>query len=52
MKTETKNTELTIIVFLDITQRPGFYLKHNVLEAGFCLHHQVKAYSVVPNWQG
>jgi hypothetical protein len=36
----------TSIEFLDIIHPPVFYLKHTVSETGFCLHLQVKAYSV------
>jgi hypothetical protein len=31
-----------IITILDIIHRPGFYLKHDVSEAGFCLRLQVE----------
>jgi hypothetical protein len=31
------------ITILDIIYRPVFYLKHDVLETGFCLRLQVEA---------
>jgi hypothetical protein len=38
-----------IIEFLDVIHCPVVYLRHSVLETGFCLHPQVKAYSIWPN---
>jgi hypothetical protein len=38
-----------ITEFLDIIHRSVFYLEHNVSETGFCVHLQVKAYSIGPN---
>jgi hypothetical protein len=38
-----------IVVFLDVTHRPVFYLKCNVWETGFCFRLHVKIYTVRPN---
>jgi hypothetical protein len=38
-----------VIDFFDINYCPVFYFKHNVLENGFSLLLQAKAYSVGPN---
>jgi hypothetical protein len=38
----------TVIVVLDYNLLSSFYLKQNALEAGFCLHNQVKICLVGP----
>jgi hypothetical protein len=36
------------ITILDIVHRPIFYLKQDVSETGFCLHHEVEHTHVGP----
>jgi hypothetical protein len=51
--TQTKAKLSITFTILDIIRRPVFYLKHGVLETGFCLRLQVRgdrlALSTGPN---